>query len=283
MSVDLLGMRHLRDSESSRVSACSDLSFHSWFDADTIILNNNIPWLMFLPRQDSFSDIHFVACRDWTYLNYGVFFVRVNEWSINFLTQVATFPQSRPDIKTSEDVDTDAMLWVLDQAENKDHVVYQPRSWYNGYDLGDRGKSEIHEGDMQVHLVGVDSERRKEAAVHWWLSQLEKSPPKMNVPLEASGYPEKVQEFWEVLGTAKELLQQSQQRSHKSRLDLYKVKDAEEELQNFIHFAAFDMEGIITAMVTLQQAHDDAELQIAQDHQSSMAAAIALNDAHLTS
>lgn len=265
------------------MSACSKSSFHSWFDADTIIINNNIPWTMFLPREDSFPDIHFIAGRDWNDLNYGVFFVRVSEWSIKFLTQVATFPQSRPDVDTSEDIDIDAMWWVLDQPENQDHVAYQPRSWYNGYDLGDQGKSEIYEGDMQVHLVGVDSEPRKEAAVHWWLSKIEKSPQKMHMPLAASGYPEKVQMFWEVLKTAKELLQQSQKRAYKLRPSSNEVKVAEEELQTFIRFAAFDIEGMINAKVTLQRAYDDREIQIAEDHQTSMVAAIALSDAHLTS
>lgn len=254
-----------------------------WFDADTIVLNNNIPWVTFLPREDSFSDVHFIASRDWDDLDYGVFFVRVNRWSMNFLTQVATFPQSRPDAYTIRDIDTDAMWWVLEQPENLDHVIYQPRSWYNGYDLGDRGRSEIYEGDMQVHLAGVDSDRRKEAAVHWWLSQIEKSPQRMRMPLEASGYPGKVQTFWEVLATAKELLQQSQERSYKLRLGFNEVKDAEMELQNFIRFAAFDVEGMMTAMDTLRKAYDDAEIQVAKAHQTSMVADIALSDAHLIS
>lgn len=263
-------MRRLRNTGFPRVCAHADLSFHSWFDADTIIINNNIPWTMFLPQEDSFSDIHFIASRDWNDLSYGVFLVRVNEWSINFLTQVATFPHSRPDVGTSNDIDIDAMWWVLEQSENQDHVTYQPRNWYNGYDHGDRGRSEIYEGDMQVHLVGVDSERRKEAAVHWWLSKMEKSPQKMHMPLETSGYPEKVQTFWEVLKTAKELLQQSQQRSYKLRQNLKEVKAAEEDLQNFIRFAAFDIEGMITAMATLQRAYDVAEIQVAEDYHTSM-------------
>lgn len=257
--------------------------FDSWFDADTIILNNNIPWTMFLPQEDFFSGIHFIASRDWDDLNYGVFFLRVNEWSINFLTQVATFPQSRPDVSRSGDIDIDAMWWVLDQPENQDHVIYQPRSWYNGYDLRDRGISEIREGDMQVHLVGVNDDRRKEAAAHWWLSKIEKSPQKMHMPLEASKYPEKVQMFWEALKTAMELLQRSQERSYKLRLNFKGVKDAEEELQNMIRLAAFDMDGMKTAMVMLQRAYENVEIRIAEEHQTSMDAAIAVNDVQLTS
>lgn len=257
--------------------------FDSWFDADTIILNNNIPWTMFLPQEDFFSGIHFIASRDWDDLNYGVFFLRVNEWSINFLTQVATFPQSRPDVSRSGDIDIDAMWWVLDQPENQDHVIYQPRSWYNGYDLRDRGISEIREGDMQVHLVGVNDDRRKEAAAHWWLSKIEKSPQKMHMPLEASKYPEKVQMFWEALKTAMELLQRSQERSYKLRLNFKGVKDAEEELQNMIRLAAFEMDGMKTAMVMLQRAYENVEIRIAEEHQTSMDPAIAVNDVSLAS
>ena len=255
--------------------------FDSWFDADTIILNNNIPWTVFLPQEDFFSDIHFIASRDWDDLNYGVFFVRVNEWSINFFTQVATFPQSRPDVSWSENIDIDAMWWVLDQPENQDHVIYQPRTWYNAYDLGDRGFSEIREGDMQVHLVGVNSDRRKEVAVRWWLSKIEKSPQKMHMPLEDSKYPGKVQMFWESLKTAKELLQRSQARSYELRLSSKVVKDAEEELQYLIRLAAFDMDGMKTAMVMLQRAYDTVEIRIAEEHQNSMDAA-AVNDVQLT-
>ena len=271
MSIDPPELRHPWSTNFPKLSTFADLNFHSWFDADTIIINANIPWTIFLPRDDFFSDIHFIASRDWNNLDYGVFFVRVNGWSINFLTQVATFPQSTPDVKTSEDVDIDAMWSALDQSENQDHVIYQPRSWFNGYDMGDRGRSEIYEGDMLVHLKGVDGEQRKEAAVHWWLSKIKKN---IQLPLEASGYPEKVQVFWEVQKTAKELLQQSQKRSHKLKLHFNEVKDAEVELQNYIRFAAFDLEGLIGAMVMLQRAYDDAEIQTAEDHRTSMVAAI---------
>ena len=65
----------------------------------------NIPWKVFLPQEDFFSEIYLIASRDWNELNYGIFFVRMNEWSINFLTQVTTFPRSRPDVNTSEDVE----------------------------------------------------------------------------------------------------------------------------------------------------------------------------------
>lgn len=280
MSIILPELRHHQSTNFPKVSTFSDLNLHSWFDADTIIINANIPWTMFLPQDDFFSDIHFIASRDWNNLNYGVFFMRVNEWSIDFLKQVATFPQSTPDAKTSEDVDIDAIWSILDQRENQDHVIYQPRSWYNGFDLGDRGRSEIYEGDMLVHLKGVDGEQRKEAAVHWWLSKIKQN---LHLPLEISGYQEKVKVFWEVQRTAKELLQQSQKRSHGLKVHFNEVKDAEVELQNYIRFAAFDLEGTIGAIVMLQSAYDEAEIQIAEDHRTSMVAAIALSDARLAS
>ena len=280
MSIDLPGLRHHPSTKIPEVYTFSDFGFHSWFDADTIITNANIPWTMFLPQDEFFSDIHFIASRDWNNLNYGVFFIRINEWSINSLTQVATFPQSTPDAKTSEDVDIDAMWSVLDQPENQDHVIYQPRSWYNGFDLGDRGRSEIYEGDMLVHLKGVDGEQRKEAAVQWWLSKIKQY---MHLPLEISGYQEKVKIFWEVQKTAKQLLQQSQKRSYNLKLHFNEVKDAEVELENYIRYAAFDLEGMIGAIVLLQSAYDEAEIQTAEDHRTSMVAAIALNDARLAS
>ena len=53
-----------------------------------------------------FSDIHLIAHRDWNELNNRVFFVRVNGWSSDFLTQVATFPRSRPNVDTSAAIET---------------------------------------------------------------------------------------------------------------------------------------------------------------------------------
>ena len=56
---------------------------------------------------------------------------------------------------------------------------------------------------MKVHHVGVDSERRQEAAVERWVSKIEKSLQMTQIPLEASGYPEKVQMYWDGLEITK--------------------------------------------------------------------------------
>lgn len=70
---------------------------------------------------------------------------------------------------------------------------------------------------------------------------------------------------------------------HLVGVDFNEVKDAEAELQSYIRFAEFDLEGMIIAMVMLQRAYDDVELQIAEDRRTSMVAAIALRDARLAS
>ena len=56
---------------------------------------------------------------------------------------------------------------------------------------------------MQVHLVGVNGERRQEAAGQPWVSKIENSLQMMQISLEASGSPEKVQMFWDELEITK--------------------------------------------------------------------------------
>ena len=70
----------------------------SWVDADTIILNPNIQWESFLPPGEDFSDIHLIGAKDWNGWNCGVFFVRVNAWSVEMLRDVAALPSLRPEV-----------------------------------------------------------------------------------------------------------------------------------------------------------------------------------------
>lgn len=53
--------------------------------------------------------------------------------------------------------------------------------------------------------------------------------------------------------------------------------------RTFIRYTTFDIEGMITAILALEQAYDDAEIRIVVDHHTSMVAAIACTDAYLSS
>lgn len=178
-----------------------------WFDADTIILNDNIPWSTFLPPREDFSDIHFLGNKDWNGYNCGVFMMRINEWTVNFLTQATAIPLLRPDIPIGvpyPNYEQDAMKWVLDQKGYKEHTVYQPRLWYNGFSSGAEGELEVKTGDLLIHFPGV---LEKYSKMGHWLDILENEPEKVKIPLANMTLHEDVKDFWATLRTAKQALQ----------------------------------------------------------------------------
>lgn len=177
-----------------------------WFDADTIILNENIPWSLFLPPREDFNDIHFLGNKDWYSFNCGVFMMRINEWSVNFLTQATALPLLRPDIPLGvpiPNMEQDAMRWVLDQKGYKEHAVYQPRLWYNTFAQGPDKEPETRRGDMLIHFPGVE---HKYPLMGHWLDIVENEPQKVNIPLANLTLHNDIKGFWANLRTAKQAL-----------------------------------------------------------------------------
>lgn len=165
---------------------------------------------MFLPPVEYFNDIHFLGNKDWNGYNCGVFMMRINEWSVNFLTQATALPLLRPDVPLgvpAPNMEQDAMKWVLDQEGYKEHAIYQPRSWYNGFaeGLGPDGNMglEIKPGDLLVHFAGSGG---KSARMGHWLDILDNEPEKVNIPLANLTLHNDVKDFWAYLRTARQAL-----------------------------------------------------------------------------
>ncbi|KAL9072604.1 MAG: hypothetical protein Q9161_003462 [Pseudevernia consocians] len=135
----------------------------SWFDADTIILNDKISWSIFLPPEGDFDDIHFLGTKDWTGFNCGVFFLRITEWTPG--------------------MEQNAMAWVLAQKGCKEHAIYQPGGWYNGFHEGPDQRSEDGLGDLLVHFPGVG---QKFNAMARYLDKLENPEPAKDLQVALS-------------------------------------------------------------------------------------------------
>ena len=177
-----------------------------WFDADTIILNQNIPWEAFLPPSDRFPEINFLGNKDWNGYNCGVFFLRVNEWSVNFLTEASALPLLRPEIKLgvrAPNYEQDAMVWVLNKEGYKEHVVYQPREWYNPFNEWVHHQLEHERGDLLIHFAG---QPEKHAAMGKWLDKLDQSPEELQVPVSNLTIKADIAHFWTRLNNAKVIL-----------------------------------------------------------------------------
>ena len=132
--------------------------------------------------------------------------MRINEWSVNFLTQATALPLLRPDIPLGvpiPNMEQDAMRWVLDQEGYKEHAVYQPRLWYNAFSHGPDQKPETKAGDMVIHFPGVE---HKYPLMGHWLDIVENEPEKVNIPLANLTLHSDIKDFWASLRIAKQAL-----------------------------------------------------------------------------
>ncbi|OAL17334.1 hypothetical protein AYO22_11776 [Fonsecaea multimorphosa] len=118
-----------------------------WFDADSLILNPSAGLETFLPPENM-SQIQFICTKDLNGLNSGVFLFRVSLLTAYYMAKIMA-----------------AMELVFNETEYRDHVVFVPKRWINGY-AGD-----VQTGDLLVHFPGVGD---RPTAIEEWLATIEK-------------------------------------------------------------------------------------------------------------
>lgn len=181
-----------------------------FFDSDTILLNPNIPWALFLPPSD-FSDIHFLAGRDWgdgSGFNAGVFFVRINEWSVKMLTEVAALPDLRTDVLIGYNAEQSAFKWVVKRVGYREHVLYQPVQWFNSFEESFGHLPPVQDGDMLIHFSGLKS--NKFGAIQKWLDRLERAPQDLQIPLVNTSYQANVDAYWTRLRDVRDMMERAE-------------------------------------------------------------------------
>jgi hypothetical protein len=191
-----------------------DIDSCRWVDADSIILNNDIPVEIFLPPSD-LKDIHLVATQDQNGLNTGIMFLHVHPWMISFLTETLGYPLYLPNIDLGRSADQESMRRVLNKTTGgpkgkgyADGVSYLPRPWINSYewDWAYEGKR----GDLLVHFPGLEERRWPHMAK--WLNIVETTPQEWNLPLEETGYINKTTMYWSQIRSAKESIKSAEKK-----------------------------------------------------------------------
>ena len=230
----------------------------SWYDADTLILNPNIPWETFLPPIDNdvFSEIKILATKDESGFNAGMFICRVDEWVIDDLTDAYAMPRLHPEVEIRGNIEQNAMKWIFSKAENKKRVVYQSQSWYNTFSSAEHSTDlrpdDDKKGDMAVHFAGINHDnegQKKKAVMETWFGKLRDDPEAWNVPLERTRYPAEVAAFWDILGQAKEALSVVERRDDYTALDYRLVtRLAMRKLKWAIEEEAYDVKGVNTTL-----------------------------------
>lgn len=156
------------------------------------MINPALPVDIFLPPSD-FDNIHVLATKDENGLNTGVFFIHVHELSVRMIAKALAYPMFRPDVDLGISADQYAMELIFNETEFSQHILYQPRIWYNAYEFhhGYEGKA----GDILVHFPGLEDDRWKHMLS--WLDRIEGPEAKQwEVELAHTMYPDQIDKFW---------------------------------------------------------------------------------------
>lgn len=164
--------------------------------------------------------------------------MRVHEWNVQLLTDVAAVPRLRPDLELYGQPDQNAMKYLFREPGRRDTVLYQPKHWYNAYHSGKDNETEIREGqgELLVHFAGFYGNRT--AAMEEWFDKIETEPDKHAIPMEKTHIKEEVDEYWSTLREGKVLLQDMRLKIEKENTTTQ--FKAFEKLQNAVSWYPWD-------------------------------------------
>jgi hypothetical protein len=171
-----------------------------WHDADTILLNPNIPLSFFLPPEG--KNIHMLLTRDPHGLNNGVFFLRVHPWSIILFSTLLSFTLYNSTAELPYRDQSALEILLMEREEFKGHWVEVPQRWFNAYaaELSDdwTHKFQVRRGDLLVHFAGWSAEER-EKKMPLWLERANgmSEPGEWNLALEKTSLRGEVRQFWD--------------------------------------------------------------------------------------
>lgn len=166
-------------------------------DADTVVMNPNIPLDIFLPPQERFASINLLISNDFNGLNAGVFLLKINSWTVEFLSAIISYRYYKyGKLFFAEQTAIDELLRDDKWRYNALRV---PQQWFNAYlpdgdaETGSWASHQARRGDFQIHFAGVaDRERKMEA----WIERAERREPEWVVSLEETTLVSEIGAFW---------------------------------------------------------------------------------------
>ena len=188
--------------------------------------------------------------------------MRVNEWSVELLSDAYSLPRLRPEIEISGNIEQNALQYLFSQEPNKKHVLYQPQHWYNGFKGDGRAETEINEGDMLVHFAGINHDgegEKKSELMSQWFAKIEQHPDKWQVPFERTKYPKEITDFWKTFEEAKEMMNTVYVRNDTRLMLGQEVTHAKDELKWAIEELAYDTKHLKKCMEYMARALRAAE------------------------
>ena len=222
-----------------------------FFDSDTVLVNSNVQWDVFLPPEEDFSDINVVATKDWNGFNAGVFFLRVTEWTLKMLSQVVGYKMLRPEVELGPNVEQACFRHVFTHDGYREPVVYFPPEYFNTFEQSWGAMPPFDPGEILIHMSGMKGD--KYAAMQGYFKTLDDTPEKLQIPYEKTFYPAAIKNFWARLkdartmaATAKKRLDNAQPKETSKEME--ELADSHANLQNAIETEA-DVETTVLAAI----------------------------------
>ncbi|KAH6991506.1 galactosyl transferase GMA12/MNN10 family-domain-containing protein [Ilyonectria sp. MPI-CAGE-AT-0026] len=192
-----------------------------WVDRDTLILDQCRPISSFLPpdalhdhpyggrrADETKHDTHLIVTKDWNGLNAGIFLVRVNQWAIEFFSNILAFRDYNPNV-TLEFAEQSAMEIVMKEPKFQRHVEDVPWVWFNAYpgdspaEFEERDSEEgledhhARRGDFLLHFAGRED---KDKVIVEWVEMLRRTKGLWQPERILRNANENIQSFWAQLG-----------------------------------------------------------------------------------
>lgn len=185
---------------------------NSYFDADTIIMNKEIPLDIFEPPSD-YDHINYIAARDWNGLNAGVLLLRVHPWTVTLLSRVMTYQHYHPDESYPYAEQTILARLTETQAEFKQYSLYMPRPWFNAYFYG---MHEVQPGMLLSHFAHPDFKWH----MYEWLKvayEEDGSESKFYTKsVQETEYPGEIRRFWNAKRRADRVIKGFERNIHRN-------------------------------------------------------------------
>ncbi|EXJ82227.1 hypothetical protein A1O3_06040 [Capronia epimyces CBS 606.96] len=180
------------------------LEWLMWFDADSVVLNREIPLEVFVPDKSdaAFDNTNVVSAHDQWGMNTGIFFTRVHPRSVAILTKAFGYPTWRPEEDLQHAYDQRALDLTICSAEFQRNVLWVPRPFFNAR------HEEVVPGTMFVHFY---SDTKRPEHMQEWLEKGETGrDADMQIPYNESYYPAQVDQFWSTARECRSLVQLGQ-------------------------------------------------------------------------
>ena len=167
------------------------------------------------------------------------------------LTEVAALPDLRKDVRIGYNAEQTSFKWVFKRDGYREHVLYQPIEWFNGFEQSWGHLLPVQDGDMLIHFSGMKD--LKFGAVQKWLDRLERAPRELHIPLENTSYQANVDAYWTRLRDARDMLQKAGGFNHTLHTS-QEILTAQTELRQTIYDKADEPYTVVEAIANVKSA-----------------------------